>query len=224
MEQKKNFEITSERLIVCEGVSDASLIKYLCADRGIEGYQIEQVGGEGQFAGFLRDLSVVRGFHNLRGIIVVGDCDDTPQKKFDSIRAQVDRANFPVSGLPYKIATRSNHTAPGTYILMVPFQLDPLEMRKGAIETMLLPPLESLNTGYTACVDQLCNCQNTAVLGKTIHDKVRLRSLLCCVHPSDPNLSIQWVVHPNYNIVPLSHPSLNGLANILSQLREEFTV
>lgn len=207
-------DITETFLIVGEGGGDASLIRNLCADRAIAGFQIEDAGGSSKFQAFVDGLSTRRGIDQLRALIIVADCDESPDASFSEIRKQLKAAKLPTPDNPFTFAQR--HDCFAVYVLMLPFQ--GVAATKGALETVLLPSAEAHLSNHVPCLDHWCACLNLSGLSQSHRDKVRLRSLLTAANPEDPNVGLQWAISPTRNLIPLGHSCFDELANLIRSI------
>jgi len=207
---------------VGEGRGDAALIRYLCENRNISGFQFEDALGASKFETFLSGLRARKGFHALKGIIVVADCDDQPDDRFRDIYRQLKAAKLPVPNGPYTYCQQKNVSALATFVLMVPFSGQPFSGMtpiRGALETIILPAAEAhASKAQIDCLNAYCSCAEINNLGIAARDKTRLRSLIAMSHPDDPNITLPWAIRPGANLIPLDHPCFNDLAEVIRQL------
>jgi hypothetical protein len=218
-------EITSDLLIVGEGAGDAALIRYLAAVRGINGFQVEDAGGNSKFQPFMAGLPGLRGFDKLKGLIVVADTDSGADDSFRSIQKQMKAAKIVCAHAPYKVANPPNADY-ATYVLMLPFVDDGVDIiaQTGALETMLLPSAEAHLNSHIDCLNAWCACVQMDALSKTHRDKARLRSLIAAAYPEDPNIGLQYALSPSKNLIPLNHQCFDALEALLRSLPEKFNV
>jgi hypothetical protein len=213
-------DIISEYLIVGEGAGDASLVRNLCEQRGITGFQIEDAGGSTKLETYLAGLQGRKGFDALKLLIVVADCDDDPGESFASVMKQLKAAKVVYPEAPYTFAYRSNLGDLGTYVLMLPFNGN--TATRGALESILLPSAVSHLSRHVACLDAWCACLEIDHLSSSHRDKVRLRSLIAAAHPEDPNIGLQYAINPSKNLIPLSHTCFDPLAEVIQMLPGNF--
>lgn len=215
-------DIRSDLLIVGEGAGDAALIQHLTEARGITGFQIEDAGGSSKFQSFISGLLARSGFNRLKALIVVADADEGADDSFNKIRTQMKAARIPCPHAAYVVARLPNITFV-TYVLMIPFTIlgDAIVSNTGALETILLPSAEAHLVRYLQCLNDWCDCAQMDQWTKTHRDTARLRSLLAAAYPKDPNIGLQWALSPSKNLIPLDHPSLDMLADLLRALPQQ---
>lgn len=221
----RNQDISKTILIVGEGAGDAALIQYLCEDRGIDGFQIEDARGNSKFQDFIGGLVGRKGIQNLRALIIVADSENGAQNSFEDIRKQMKAAQVPYPHNPYTFARQPNLGSYATYVLMIPFSSGPpITATTGALETLLLPSAEQHLGNASRCLDAWCECVQMNPWSKVHRDKARLRSLLAAAHPEDPNISLQWALSPRKNLIPLGHQSFDPLAALLRSLPQQLVI
>ena len=213
-----NLPISSEFLIVGEGNGDSALVKYLCADRNITHFQIEDSGGASQFEKYITGLKTRRGFDSLKLIVIVADCDDGADASFDKIRRQLKAADMPYPNRPRVFAKRAS--GPATYVIMVPF--DGENSLTGALESLLLPAAIAHHPGQVHCMEQWRDCVGAPAQSASHRDKMLLRALLAAAHPDDPNISLAYALSPTKNLIPLAHSSFDALAALLQSIPDVF--
>ncbi|PWU05592.1 MAG: hypothetical protein C5B51_14100 [Terriglobia bacterium] len=210
--------ITSEYLIVGEGGGDSALIKYLCENRQITYFQIEDSGGSSKFESYITGLRSRRGFDKLKLLVIVADCDDGADVAFNNIRRQLRNADLPYPNGPRSFARRPDR--PATFVIMLPFNGN--QSLTGSIETLLLPAAKAHHPNHIWCLEQWRDCVDAQAQSAAHRDKMQLRALLAAIHPSDPNISLQWALRPQADLIPLSHQSLDALADVLKQIPQAF--
>jgi len=209
-------DIREDFLLLGEGSGDAALVHYLCETRNITGYQIEDVGGNSKFKDYIGGVASRPGFHRLRGIIIVADCDNGAVSAFDSIRKQIKKASLPYPENPFEWGRRPNLGTLATYVLLIPFNGN--QALSGALETLLLPSAMQHLSQYVSCLEIWATCANISSLDASHRDKSRLRALLTAAHPEDPNLGLQYALSPTKNLIPLDHSCFDPLADLLRSL------
>lgn len=209
----RNIEITGERLIVGEGVSDAAFFKFLCQERAINGFEIHGVSGNSSFGNFLKAAKGLTGNKNkLKSIILVADNDETPDASFKNVRSQIpDGWGHP--NQPLEKAQRPD--TPFIVIIMFPFPRIGASSH-GCLESMLLQAAQPTLAAQTACLETFCACIGTTAWNITARDKMRLQCLMSASFPEDPNAGIQYSLRPDRGLIPLTHAYFNELADLLT--------
>jgi hypothetical protein len=209
----QRIEITGERLIVGEGDSDAAFLKFLCEVRGINNFDIQRVTGNSSFGSFLRAVKgLVGDKHKLKSIILLADNDETPAESFQNVRRQIPDG-WPRPNNPLEKAHRAD--APHIVIIMLPFPRIGAGSH-GCLESMLLQAAEPTLAVQTACLDAYCVCIGTGDWNVTARDKMRLRCLTSASFREDPNAGLQYSLKPERGLIPLTHPSFDELADLLT--------
>lgn len=65
----KPREITREKLLLVEGKDEVNFFEALLEQSGIEGFEIIDVGGKGNFAKELKMLALLTGFEKVKTLI-----------------------------------------------------------------------------------------------------------------------------------------------------------
>src|ERR1700733_12261158 len=104
---------------------------------------------------------------------------------------------------------------PAVFVVMLPFT-PPETRNNGFFESLLFQTASANLQQYMPCVDQFCACVHSDAWIQRSHiDKLRLRILLSAACEDDPNLGLPYALNPAKNLIPLNHPSLDGLVAIL---------
>lgn len=196
-------KITKSYIAICEGTADVDTFRVLVAKKRIRNIEFicpdkDTSGGFGKnyFYGVLDAITGVRGFENLKGILLVQDTDDDPNIALREMKAQVKKANkgfitnekFTIPNqllVPYFSANR-----PPLMFVTIPW-ID----EKGALETLILPSLESKFPKIQECLNNYYDCSqplnhiNEWNVSK--QSKMRLASMVAAICRKDPTCAIQ---------------------------------
>jgi hypothetical protein len=205
--------IENDFLIVGEGDGDSAFFNYLNADRNLTGFQCEHAGGNTGFEDYFKALVGRKGYHRLRGLIAVGDNDQTPDDSFKEIRKQLKNAKLPPPDTPQTIVKRNG--APAVAILMLPLPVNGGSSH-GCLETVLLEAAIAHNPVISACVLTYCTCTGANAWPKSAADKLKLRALLSAASPSDPNIGLQYALKPTKNLIPMNHAAFTSIADFIA--------
>jgi hypothetical protein len=210
--------LTKTLLIVGEGKGDSAFVTHLLANRAIEGFEVDEAGGTGHFPEYLKALPGRSGFRDLKGLLVVADCDDSPDDSFTAIRKALKKAGLPFPERHLELGQGQGHTNLVTSIMMLPFAAT--GPTRGCLETLLFIAASEQHPEIAACVDPTCQCVNTAAWTKpTAIDKFKLRVLIGAAHRDDPNFGLQYALDPGHNLIPLGHPAFTPAADAISAFR-----
>ena len=207
-----NPAITKRFLIVGEGAGDAAFFTHLCEVRNIEGFQIEDAGGNTNFQRYLEGLPGRTGFDELEAALIVSDNDETPDDSWKEVRRQLKKADLPYPDNPLRVARRSTNSV-AILVMMIPFVGNTVS--RGCLETLLLESAGNHLPEAKLCVDSLCSCIDTSKWSQTSLDKMRLRCILASAWSSDPNVGLQWALKPDKSLIPLTFQCFDEIAAIL---------
>jgi hypothetical protein len=207
--------ITRDFLVVGEGQGDAAFVRHLCAVRGIDtdNFQIEDAGGTGKFEAYIGGLRFRPNFDRTKGLLIVGDNDDSPDDNFGNIQNYLKKGKLPRPAHRLQVA---RHTADGlaVVVMMLPYTIAGGATR-GSLETLLLRSVNDGNPVIAGCVDVYRGCIPAAGRTKNQDDKFRLRCFLTALWVDDPNISLQYAISPAKHLIDLSHESFNEVAAFL---------
>ena len=207
--------ISRDFLIVGEGQGDAAFVRYLCATRKIDisNFQIEDAGGTGKFEAYISGLRFRPKFDLTKGLLIVGDNDDSPDENFSNIQNHLKKGKLPRPAQRLQVA---KHTADGlaVVVMMLPYTSGGGATR-GSLETLLL---KSVNDSYPAigtCIDTYRGCIPAKGRTNNQEDKFRLRCFLTALWVDEPNISLQYAVSPSKELIDLNHECFNEVAAFL---------
>ena len=140
-------QISKQLLIIGEGSADEAFFVNLCAARAVAGFQVIGLKGVEKgtptgntgFQEYLNAIKDTTGFDDLKGVVIVADCDDKPQDRFLEIRKQLKKAQYGEPDNPFQIV-HSRPGIPAVAVVMVPFT-NALGPQKGCLETLILRAL-----------------------------------------------------------------------------------
>ena len=216
--ESRNPELKHPRLILCEGQGDQSFFRHLILERLLPSFDVYYPslphtfsGGRQAFGQMLQALSAVRGFNELKGILVVSDNDENPSRSFQEVAQQISAAEgFARPASPLTIA-RTNHIPP-LVVLMIPWTAQP-----GTLETLCLISASAERPALRDCLNTYADCTDAIDWPISKRDKMRLRCMLSASCPTDPNTSLvhTWSAGRE-RLIPLEHECFNQIANFLA--------
>src|SRR4051812_10217397 len=167
-------------LIVCEGESDRRFFSQLIEVRQIPNdFQVrypgrseeDKRGGRNAIGPWLMTATIVAGWDNIRGVLIVSDNDDDPKKSFAEVIQSLSSAKWP--GIPTVEDTVAKARGfPHTVIHMIP------ESQHGALETMCLTAAYSKWQNIQQPLDNFVQAVGVGAWGPTKESKMRLQSVI----------------------------------------------
>jgi hypothetical protein len=201
--------LDKEYLIVGEGSGDESFIKNLCAVRNIQGFQTEDARGKDNFPVYLKGLAVRRGYEGVKGILIVGDSDDSPDENFNHIRNCFKDAKLPQPAAPLAVA-RHNRTSVAVCVMMIPYENG--RAVRGCLDTLLLKYVEVARPEFMPHIAEFRKSVDGSNRPKNQEDKFKLRCFIAAAHPEDPGLTTTWAVNPSKGLIDLRHQTFDEIA------------
>ena len=198
-------------VVVCEGRSDANFLSALFDHHGIDGFEVtfptgEQGGGEGALSigKCLKGIMAGSGARAIKTVVIVRDCDDSPDKSFRQARSDLEFAQLDVPDQP----TRFTLGDPRVAILMIPGA-----GTKGTLETLLLQAIKDANPAFMDCVDKFASClDDPHSWSENKRAKMKLQALIAGCCKQDPASSLSWVWGKSGNPVPIDSSHFDEIA------------
>lgn len=210
--------IAKDFLIVGEGSGDTEFFKHLCVLHGLDNFQIESINGK-NFEKYFEIVQKRPGVSRLKLLLVVGDCDETPDQSFQLIRKQLKKQKLPYPLRHLEIARWPNHDDKfAVAVMMLPFSVQ-AGPRVGCLETLILEAARSHLPRFDPCIDAYCRCIGIDNWPKiTSVEKLKLRVLLSAASPDEPNVSLGSALNPDRQLIPLNHAAFNDITEFLRNL------
>ncbi|MFA5957306.1 DUF3226 domain-containing protein [Hyphomicrobium sp.] len=221
-----NEPLTTQRLLLCEGVEDAQFFRALIRIRNLGAFDVrwvKDVGGTAGISGFKDALIgsvALSNFRKIKHVCLIADCDNHYGEAFKNIKKQIVEANsdqtvearFPVPDAPYKLANGS----PLLTVLMVPSA-----NKKGALESLIIEAMRDLKFFQKAltCAAEALTCSGADKWQQQKVDKATMITTLAISNTEDPaiNLTRLWGRQPD--LIPLTHKAFDDIAKALSALK-----
>jgi hypothetical protein len=214
------WEITASHHVICEGPDDIALFCRIVRDRGVADVQVgcgrnvesddKRCLGTGGFANRILALkSLKTPFPQTRGILIVTDGDDSPEKSFRYACDQLQKNGLPVPAKPFEVKADPGQVKTGIITL-------PDEGRQGGLETLLLECCGFATHSQTNCVTDFQNCVGSSSWPEKNLHKFQLRALIAATHPEDPSMGISFWLSNKNRPFGLDHPALNKITNFLA--------
>jgi len=208
--------IKEPRLILCEGLADASFIRNLIKERNLPPFDIHcpaepytTTGGVNGFKEMLEAFSLFQGFRTLKGILILSDNDDNPANAFCSVSKQISSAEgYKAPSQP--LAVVRTDSVPPLVVVMLPWRDQP-----GNIEQLCLISSYESYPNIKACLDEYVTCTGVNLWGLTKQLKMKMRCMLSSTCSSDPNTSLVYAWSRGENLIPLNHGCFDQIADFL---------
>ena len=218
--------LKTKRLLVCEGVEDAQLLRALIAERKLGAFDVrwvQDLGGTPGNSGFRDALTGVvslTNFRNIKHVCLISDCDDHYGKSFANVCKQIVDANadttvaarFYVPTLPYSTVGGS----PKVSVAMIP-----AANQKGALETLVLEAMRELKhfNQPLKCAEGALDCAGIKNKWQTQKlDKATMITALAIYNGDDPSISLSRLWNRQPELIPLTCKAFDGLAKYLASI------
>jgi hypothetical protein len=216
--------------IICEGSADRAFITRLLQARwGVTDISVRCThqkgergcGGRDALTESLRALDAVRSTipGAVRGIAIVFDSDDEPQKSFEAIINSIKAAklSYPLPAKPLEVMP-STTSAPSIAIALLPW-VD----RTGHLDELIFESLRESHRDLLQPIDdfQAATNHRTGHWKAGKKSKMRLRCMIAASHEPDPSLALSFLLESSSCPVDFYHPSFNQLTDFLEDFRSK---
>lgn len=218
-------EIGAPFVVVCEGYGDVCLIDGLLQLNGIENCKVgcpsrTGTGGDGRdfLNRYLSAIAAVAGKspeNPLRGVLVIVDADEAPQRAFELACRALEFAEFGVPEHPF-VANNAGGLKVAVYLI-------PGQDQTGTLEHLLLRSAFGKAPESEACVDSFMNCIGRAPKDTpNIVAKMKMSALLAGSFPQNPWATPGPLLQSSDNdLVPLDSPHFKHLASFIAEFCRE---
>lgn len=207
MKNSERKPIQSKKLIYVEGNDERNLFEQLIEDLGVDhSFDVRNYRGQDKLKNDLPTLIDTDGFHQLEGLIITQDADNSPDDTFDSVKNIVDTCGLPVPDAPFTIESGD----PSVSIFIFPDG-----ERKGSVETICVESVVDQKEDVFSCVDDFLSCLENSedgLPGKK--EKARAHSYL--VSTSDPESSVGFSAKQGH--WNLSHDAFSDIRDIVQRI------
>jgi hypothetical protein len=203
------------RQIVCEGDADVAFLDQLLTARGArDAFQLRQAKGKDGIATELRAMRALRGWSDVRLLLIVVDNDDDPVAGLDAVKKHIRTAMGADTSLP-GTAFALTAGAPAIGIITLPGTNQP-----GCLETLLYEIAFRAPHGETAraCVAALHECAGVGAWSHSQQAKMRWHALVACVNRTDPTRPARWLLRRQPDAFDFQHSALAPLAQFLASV------
>lgn len=212
------IDLTSERLILCEGSTDKTFFLELIQARGLQDFNVnfpagvnDNTGGIHKFERFLKGITVFPTFNILKGILVVADNDNSPIDNFNLVKNQIIDAGYGTVNNELEFVTSPNNYPPIAIMML------PLNQQIGTLETVCKV---SAYTKWNNLIPTLTNYFNASdALNWDVghQDKMLIQCLIAATCEPNPNATIATLYReqPQFHL-PLNHACFDDIAQFLT--------
>lgn len=212
------------RTILCEGEGDRSFFRHLIESRGLPRFDVFCPGKpyteDGAVEGYDDMLTLFAtgdGFRDVTGILVQGDNDEHPGKKFNDIRNKIGAAEgYTPPAQPLEVVR--NNTRPPLLVMMLPWVGE-----HGALETLCLRSAEDAHPKIRDCVEAHVRCVDVSEWDLVKQHKMRLRCMMTSICKTDPYTSLVHAWSRSVEMIPLNHSCFNQIADFLQNFDKYIT-
>ncbi|HKP05120.1 MAG TPA: DUF3226 domain-containing protein [Chthoniobacterales bacterium] len=142
------INISSERLLLCEGKTTLLVLGPFCRKMDIQGFQPLDFGSKDNFGNFLKDVTILPGFEaQVHTLAVVRDAEHDAAAAFASVRHALIEVGLPAPNAPGEVAGDDRRVG----VFIVPDNAD-----SGMIETLCLRSVAS--DPAFSCLDEFFEC------------------------------------------------------------------
>ena len=168
---KLDWQVESPRFLAVEGIDDQRVFESLARHIGVADLQVKPYGGKNNISSFLRILTTLPSFAQLKSLAIVADADDEWTASADRIRSALRQVGLPAPGDPLAVASQGGCS--------VVFLIVPHGRRSGMLEDVCLESVEM--DPAVACVDSYFAClARTSIKGPkmAVASKARMHVFL----------------------------------------------
>ena len=213
------------RMIICEGPEDAAFLHQLINNRGISYFKINDTAAKGgpkaagntKFGEKLVAIQTERWFKNIEKIVLLTDCDESPESSFQSVADQVNK----IKNSPYGTVAEPIHESNGRIKLSV--YLIPGIGFPGNLETLCCNAARSFDPNIASKIDDFSAVVRAEEWGEVNRiSKFWLRVMLATCCERDPFVFLKNVFsdHRNHALIPLNHSCFNDLSDYLREISD----
>lgn len=210
---------TQPRMILCEGPADKAFFNGLIQERRLPQFDVfcpTDAGGVGHgvtgFSQFLKALTIPLALNSASSILVVGDCDNDPQKSFSVIQKQIQRVSEYGYGVPEApLVVADSRDLPKIVIMMIPW-VD----RLGCLESICLEALSARQAELIKCVERYTQCTMTNAWEIPKKHKMQLQCLISALSQENPGASLRVVLQKHNTVIPLHESCFDQVAKFLN--------
>ena len=198
--------ITSAKQLVVEGVDEEYLLRVLLKSLGLDGVQVQPMGGVGNLHPFVKALASTSGFHGVSALGVIRDADNDPAGAFESVCHALKKAALPAPGKCLEIHGESPR---------VGVMLMPNDEEEGALEDLLLKSVEE--RPEAECVDAYFECLRKRGASVERHESKRRVQAYIASHDGPSHVRLPGEA-ASASVWPWDSPAFNEVKGFLTSL------
>lgn len=217
----RRSEFKHSKLILGEGIEDASFARAFIAARGLREAEVDSVqdlGGVGGNSAFEKTIAAcepIPGFNNVLDVVILADNDANPAESFENVRRQIENArNGDSMSRRWGDATAVAVKAAGDPSASIWMWPAPGEM--GCLETLIWPIIEDTHPRESACVDAAFACATSDGWPHSKLHKAKVRCFISLIWRRNPALTLNLLWRDAPDLIPLNHSSLDDFERFLN--------
>lgn len=199
----KPKEITSEKLLLVEGKDEVNFFEALLDKAGIEGFEMINVEGKGNFTQYLKMLCLLTGFERVKTLIIIRDADNSPDAAFASVKNALHAIHLHA---PNRQNELKEHLGRKVGIFIMPGNFE-----KGMLEDLCMSSVS--DDPVIECIEKFFEC----VKGKGCIPKNLAKAKAHVFLASRPELVTSIGVAAKKGYWNFTHPSLQSLIHFLRE-------
>jgi hypothetical protein len=218
MSSKKEdiLELKEELVFLCEGKADQNFLRKLTKKR--DGFpEFDTLDPDKFYSNnqFDRMLTALKGnaiaFSKIKGVLIVADSGNDPQKTFEEICKQIKKAGgFGVPSAPLEIAQTEKH--PAIAVMLLPDEKNP-----GGLETLCVKEILSKKFWVKNCLESFLQCDKIQVhtWSPEKQDKSRYHCLVAALNESDPSKAVSSAFKEPHPLIDVTSTCFDEIAKKL---------
>ena len=207
------FRFDGPIYVLCEGPADVRLVTRLIERENLQGFSVNFAKGYQGFARHVKALRVSPDWRKLSHLLIIGDNDVTPTRRWDNACEALAGEGLPVPENQGDIVDGT----PSTGIFMVP-EAD----TEGALETLLVRAILRAHPDLRACLQQLDGCPATdcETWDAVKRAKMQFQTAVAIKCRDDPSAGAAHIWSKTHNPIPAASPVFDELAQFLRRATE----
>jgi hypothetical protein len=208
------IELSHDRVLVCEGISDKNFLLKIMADRAIAPFDVvsasqQEVGGIDGFGKLLEGLKSLSHWSKVKNLVVAVDCDTNADANFQKVIAYLAANELPIP---------TSHDAIAAGTPNVRFLFLPSLGATGSLETVCFDALIEAKPELKDTIEEFITKTDANTWTQQKRDKAKVRALICSTFKFNPDISIaNYFLSSKPNLFNSQSELFNPIANFLSE-------
>ncbi len=209
-------DLTRPVQLIGEGDTDAEFVQSLTVAHSVDDvFDFHAAGGKHGFEAKLRALQQLRGWRDVKAVVIVSDNDDDPATALADRRKQAGRALAGVAW-PEQSWTLADGSPAVSFVML------PGPNETGCLETLLREIAWRTSDGDAGreCVEEFARCTGVNDWSPSEQAKMRWHALVAGLNRADPGQATRYLLQKRGDVFDFQHPRLQGLAAFLRSVAE----